>query len=127
MSKKQISRKGTGGRVYGGDPDLVHIPDGHRADVGQWLARTLADRMRSDAANRTRPEKDMDVYSKPLCPGCYMVVLFNAAVALAKDSGQSFSELGRTMSEAFAKLATCPDDDQACIEEIAVKLDGGLI
>lgn len=119
--KKKLTRNGTGGRVYGGDPDLVHIKDGQRQEFGRAIAYTLERRMRYAATEAGHDS----AWEKPLCPGCYMVALFNAAVTLAKENGQPFSELGRTMSEAFAKLATCPDDDPACIEEIAVKLDGG--
>jgi hypothetical protein len=116
-----ITQNGTHGRVYGGDPGLVHIPDGERGEMGRTVAIFLGDRMRYKAQNRG----EMEAWSTPLCPGCYMVALFNAAVTLAKESGQPLSELGRSMAGAFTALADCKDGDEACIESITVKLDEG--
>lgn len=122
---------GTNGRVYGGDPGLVHIPDGERAEVGQWLAGMLGKGMRVRAVlQKAQPGEEgarwAEHQAMPLCPGCYMVALFNAAVALAKESGQPLAELGRSMAGAFNALADCPEGDAACIESIQVKLDGGV-
>jgi hypothetical protein len=105
------------GMVYRGACDLVHIADGKRAEMGEELAREL-DAMMRDAANWEAGNHDAD--NKPLCPGCYMVALFNAAVSLANDNGQSLSELGRSMSTAFWNLAT---RGESHIESIAVELD----
>jgi hypothetical protein len=118
-----ISQNGTNGRVYGGDPALVHIQDGQRTFVGRYVANQLEHYMRAAAAAARKPEQDMDPWTLPLCAGCYMVAIFNASVFLAKDSGQSLSELGRTMSAAFAALIDYPDGDPDCIESINVMLD----
>ncbi len=99
-------------RIYGGDPKYVHIPDGQRKAVGANISRLLDREMRS----RARAS-----YDTPLCPGCYMVALVNAAVLLADANGQSRSELGRSMSQAFAKLAA--DPAKGLTEEIEVILD----
>jgi hypothetical protein len=96
--------RGTLGRVYGGDPSLVHIADGQRRDVGKQIASYTT------ALIRSRAEGDyLHRRTSPLCPGCYQVALFNAALALAKANGQSATELGNTMANAFAKLAAGGD------------------
>ncbi len=106
------------GRVYGGDPTLVHIPDGKRKLMGRQLAH-IADSLQRHAAKEAGNRSD-----GPLCPGCYMVALFNAAVFLAQSNGQSLAELGHTMSEAFDML-THPNTIGASdgMEEIDVYLD----
>ena len=110
------------GMVYRGACDLVHIADGKRAEFGEELARELDAMMRNAAieSGAITPAQAWDAGALKLCPGCYMVALFNAAVALAKDNGQSMSELGRSMSAAFAELAIGGPDR---IESIAVRLD----
>lgn len=122
---------GTEGRVYGGNPALIHVMDGTRAELGEYIAGKVAAEMRIGAVlDGTRslaqaygteghplsPTKD----AQKLCPGCYMVVLFNAAVKLAQENGQSLSELGNSMAEAFRKLA---EGGSGAIEEIEVLLD----
>lgn len=88
-------------RTYGGDPNLVHIMDHHRQDVARVVADTLGSLMRLAAKiNGTVYDPD-----HPLCPGCYMIALFDAAVHLANDNGQDVRELGHTLSKAFADLA----------------------
>ena len=79
--------------VYRGNPELVHIPDGARADLGKELSEYVDNRIRGFVG-----------YNRFLCPGCYMVAGFHMMVKLAEDNGQSLSELGRTMSAAFAEL-----------------------
>lgn len=115
---------------YRGNAELVHIPDGERTAVGRWLADMLGKGMRTrHVVDSAPPGGETAALTKaqemPLCAGCYMTAVFNAAVFLAKDSGQSLAELGRTMAAAFQQLADCPDGDEACIESIAVKLDEG--
>jgi len=88
---------GTYDRVYGGNPELVHIKDKHRRELGKGFAMAL------DSVMRERAE--MDATGKALCPGCYMIALYDAAVYLAQDNGQSLSELGHTMAWAFTQLA----------------------
>lgn len=107
-----VSRNGTMGRVYGGDPDLLHFRDGTRKDAGRRVADFIDDDMRR--INNT----DGDT---PLCPGCYMIALLNAAICLAQDNGQPLSELGRSMAHAFSLLSD--DADAAMTEEILVILD----
>lgn len=110
-----LTHNGTAGRTYGGDPDLVHIHDGDRKAVGRMLAGFLEMQMRYQSP------KGPDL-NAPLCPGCYMVALVDAAIDLAAGSGQSLRELGHTMSQAFADLAEQGHDyDTAQIEEIAVR------
>lgn len=108
-------------RVYGGDCNLIHVEDGKRTELGARVANYLDVVMRHDAWER-RARSRREIESQPLCPGCYMVVGFNAMLTLARANGQSVSELGRTMSAAFKRLEEC-GDDAACIEEIEVMLD----
>lgn len=87
---------GTYGRKYGGDPDYAHVPDGQRNMVGLSVADYVSLVIRS-----------MDVDATPLtpvCPGCYMVVLFNAALELARRNGQDIDELARSMSHVFQTM-----------------------
>lgn len=110
------------GRIYGGDTGLIHIADGQRRNVGARLAVLLDSIMRADArmrGDRTEAEADR----QDLCPGCYMVALFNACVELAVQNGQSLSELGNTMAAAFQQLADNPNATAANIEHIGVILD----
>jgi hypothetical protein len=112
----------TNGRVYGGDSGLVHIKDGNRVAMGIHTAMFLDDSMRSAAfadGDRTLEQAD----NQNLCPGCYMVALFNAAVHLAQQNGQSLDELGRSMSEAFGMLAKNENPTALYIESIIVQLD----
>lgn len=108
-------------RVYGGDCDLIHVQDGQRGKMGEAAARYIDMSMRHEAW-KARARTRNEVETQSLCPGCYMVVGFNALLTLAKQNGQSLPELGRTMAAAFTKLAEC-GDDAACIEEINVLLD----
>lgn len=108
----------------GGDDNYVHIPDGKRAEVGADLARLTDKVIRVfDLESGVDPSGfyDPQRYVKPLCPGCYMIALFNAAVELAKANGQSLKELGLTMAQAFVELAN--DPKAGVTEEIEVFLD----
>jgi hypothetical protein len=109
-------------QVYRGKPELVHVTDGQRVKVGEAVASVVDDAMRSNAFWTAPTEEAMTAYreDKQLCPGCYMVVLFNAAVTLAKRNGQSLTELGRSMACAFDTLSKGGPD---AIESIQVKLD----
>lgn len=115
----------TNGRVYGGDTGLIHIADGERKLVGASLGMMLDETMRQAAlarGDRTREEAE----SQDLCPGCYMVALFNAAVFLAQQNGQSLDELGRTMADAFESLTDrrrLEVEDRVLIESIEVRID----
>lgn len=103
----------TMGRVYGGDPRLIHIPDGQRERVGKDAADFMDGRIRMAA------RRQLEI--KPLCPGCYMVAGFDMLVALAQDNGQSLKELGLTMAQAFQELAS--EEGDPFREEIRVILD----
>lgn len=92
------SQAATLGRVYGGDKRLVHVPDHRRADVGRAVAAFIDARMREVQTFNLPP-------TAPLCPGCYMVVLIDAAIALAEADGQDPCELGRSLAHAFAHVA----------------------
>lgn len=111
----ELTRNGTDGRVYGGDPNLVHIEDGQRCVAGAYLARELDRAMRIAAAKRGANA------TGALCPGCYMIAIFNAAIELANANGQPVAELGRTLSTAFVRLADRPV--LGMTEEILVILD----
>lgn len=113
-----LTRDGTDGRVYGGDPALIHVPDGQRKSAGELAAQAIDLIMRRLSDRVPWPQRA----SKLLCPGCYMIVLFNAAVYLAQRNGQPLSELGATMARAFSKLASAPMSE-ALLEEIEVVLD----
>jgi hypothetical protein len=115
MTDKQLTRNGTDGRVYGGDTGLVHIPDGDRRQVGWEIAACAEDIIRAHAKLAGRK------YNGDLCPGCYMIALFNAAIHLAESNGQPLRELGLTMAKAFTDLAANPA--AGVTEEITVILD----
>jgi hypothetical protein len=114
---------GTEGRVYGGDPNLIHIADGTRAEVATQVADFVGAemRLRADAQGQRTWSQIWGSERQNLCPGCYMVVGFNTLLVLAERNGQSLRELGLTMAEAFSKLAE--DQSPATIEEIMVILD----
>lgn len=115
------TKNGTEGRVYGGDCNLIHVADGQRANMGELLAQELDYKMR-DGAFMSGARDYKQAIDQQLCPGCYMIVLFNASVTLAKNNGQSLNELADSMIAAYQRLKECGDKD-ACIEEIAVILD----
>lgn len=106
---------GTEGRVYGGDPGLTHIPDGERAALGRGMAREMELAIRNAAG--IYPWRSE--YARPLCPGCYMVALYNMAVELARVNGQSYRELGDTLAAKFRDLARTGDPTP--IEHIEVR------
>lgn len=118
-----LTHNGTDGRAYGGDPALVHIPDTHRTDVGRSLAAML------EAEMRTLGTLGMGHAPKPydsgddLCPGCYMIALFDAAVFLAKQTGQPVRELGASMADLFRRLAVQgeyqPTEEMIVLDDIA--------
>jgi hypothetical protein len=111
-----VSQEGTQGRVYGGDPNLIHIPDHHRKDVGIDLADNLEGTMRLLAIqNQGVSFADRD---KKLCPGCYMIAGIDMMLVLADRNGQDRRELALTLVEAFKKLADDPNAD--LIEEVHV-------
>lgn len=111
-----VSQDGTQGRVYGGDPDLIHIPDHHRKDVGKALADNLDGTMRLLAIQGQGIE--FDDRTKALCPGCYMIAGIDMLLVLADRYGQDRRELALTLAEAFTKLAVDPTAD--LIEEVHV-------
>ncbi len=111
---------GTNDRVYGGDPSLIHIADGERAHVGDYMAAELDEEMRKlafDSGARDFKETQEQL----LCPGCYMVAGYDMLVTLAKANGQSLKELALTMAAAFTELAK--DTSQPYRESITVILD----
>ncbi|MCR5870655.1 MULTISPECIES: hypothetical protein [unclassified Sphingomonas] len=114
----RLTQDGTEGRVYGGDPNLIHVPDGKRADLGKALATDLDHLMRVGARGRTLHQAS----TQPLCPGCYMIVGFDMLVTLADRNGQSRTELANSMIRAFEHLRDNPEGP-GLVEEIAVVLD----
>jgi hypothetical protein len=109
-------------QVYRGCAQLVHIEDGHRAVMGRELATQLDFAIRQRAAEVQEDESTGNPWNDPLCPGCYMVAVFNCAVELARRNGQSLTELGNSLAGAFKLLADSPDDHNV-IESIEVQLD----
>ena len=95
-----LTRNGTNGRTYGGDENLIHVPDGFRGAYGKRVADFVDQIMREGAEGRT-PE---EIEAQALCPGCYMVVMFNASLYLAARSGQHPAELSATLGMAYAEL-----------------------
>jgi hypothetical protein len=123
------TRNAETGMVYRGACDLIHIQDGQRAETGATLAGYLDTMMRTDALNdgtRTYAQT-FGPDAQPLCPGCYMVAVYNMAITLAQENGQSLAEMGRSLSRAFANLAALADEgatgDALRMESIAVALD----
>ena len=114
---------GTEGRVYGGDPNLIHIADGTRYQVAERAAEVIGAEMRLRAHQEGQRTWNQIWGSErqSLCPGCYMVVGFDTMLLMARQNGQSLRELGLTMANAFAKLAE--DQSPRTIEEILVILD----
>ena len=109
--------------VYRGRKDRVHIADGERRAMGRGMALNLDAAMRS-AAYRDNERQYGELFgadAQPLCPGCYMVALFNCAVALAKDNGQDLRELGATLAAAFGELAK--SGEAVDMESITVLID----
>lgn len=115
-----LTHNGTSGRSYGGDPELIHIPDHHRGDVGKMVAQSVDEIMRLiHTLEQGREGYASTPTASTLCPGCYMIALFDGLVELAKRTGQPVSELAHTMSNAFAKLAA--DGEYRMTEEIEVQ------
>lgn len=119
----------TEGRVYGGARNLIHLADGTREEFGAYMATQLDMTMRNRAVrNKSRtPEQawgdpDRQQPRQQLCPGCYMVAIVATAVALAERNGQSITELGNSLSKAFADLAKYGADARN-MEWIDVQLD----
>jgi hypothetical protein len=105
--------------VYRGRPEFVHIEDGQRAAMGRMVARLLSDEIRAAAFR----QGNKDAYDIPaVCPGCYMVAVFNCAIELARLNGQSLTELARSLGTAFQSLAQDGAYSES-IESIEVQLD----
>lgn len=117
-----LTRDGTQGRVYGGDPNLIHVKDGKRRDFGDMLADVVDMHMRYGPLG-AGDTKARERAFKKLCPGCYMIVMFNALITLAERNGQPLSELAATMAAAFETLIGEEDYSKAYTEEIEVLLD----
>lgn len=109
--------------IYRGNPGLIHIADGQRASVGRLLANQLDYNIRSRAIDEAEGYAAIaDILNNPLCPGCYMVAVFNCAIELAKRNGQSLTELGNSLGNAFKALAQDGAHAES-IESIEVQLD----
>ena len=121
----KLTHNGTGGRAYGGDPDLIHIPDHHRADVGVAIASQVDALMRVLGVLGVGHEPAPMDSEKPLCPGCYMIALFDAAVELARREGQPVTELGYSMAQMFYSLAQ--DGSYRPTEEMVVTGSPSLV
>lgn len=115
---QKLTHNGTDGRSYGGDPSLIHIPDHHRADVGKAVADMLTATMKALATLGVGHDAESYDSDKPLCPGCYMIALFDASIELAKREGQSVQELGLSMAQLFTKLAQ--EGEYRATEEMTV-------
>lgn len=106
-----LSMNGTLGRVYGGDPGLVHLADGTRGSFGQRVASFIDAEMRAQSA--AGPDA-------ALCPGCYMVAIVATAMTLADRYGQPMNELGRSLAYAFTQVAELSDAAMELPEEILI-------
>lgn len=115
---QKLTHNGSDGRSYGGDPNLIHIPDHHRADFGRAIADTVISTMRLLGTLGVGHDAEPYDGDKPVCPGCYMIGLFDALVELAKRDGQSVQELGASMAELFTQLAK--DGEYKPTEEMIV-------
>jgi hypothetical protein len=113
-------RDATLGRVYGGDSGLIHIADGQRVRFGREVGSFVSVKMRREAVLSGQRNGE-EAAQLNLCPGCYMVAIFNCAVELANKNHQSLVELGNSLSRAFAQLAKDPSVEN--IEHIGVLLD----
>lgn len=102
-------------RVYGGDCNLVHIPDGERKAAGVIIAEYLDTFVRGHNRALGRNADGL------LCPGCAMIALFNAALVTAERNGQPRAELAATMRNAFDRLLR--DPAAGLTEEIEIILD----
>lgn len=102
--------------IYRGAPNLIHVQDGQRAALGREVAHHIDVMIRSQAVGR----EPHQLVSQNLCPGCYMVVGFNAMVELAQQNGQSLTELANSMIGAFQQLR---DQGIEAREDIEVQLD----
>lgn len=102
------------------DPGLVEVPDGERGQVGAFVARDIEAAMRS-IAHRRGADGAYDIDAK-MCPDCYMVVLFNAAMKLAKLNGQPPKELCMSLGNLF--LAAVQQDNYEPIESNGEKKHG---
>lgn len=99
--------------IYRGQANLVHIRDGERRAIGQRLAADLSARIRDNAGAWD---------DRKLCPGCYMVAVLNCAIELARLNGQSLTELGNSLGDAFKQLAMDGGHAES-LESIEVALD----
>lgn len=89
-------------QVYRRKPSHVHVKDGQRRTLGAMAAEYIGAMMRRADGFAADMEASEDL---PLCPGCYMTVLVNAATYLAQQNGQSLAELGVTLGRTFLAIA----------------------
>lgn len=102
----KVTRQNSG-LVYRKRPERCHIVnDGHKM-MGERMANWLELQMRKGAEESIGKE---DAWKLLICPGCYMEVVFYAAISLAQRAEQSTRELGRTMAQGFTMLANDPDN-----------------
>ena len=93
----KLTQNGLAGKVYWQDQNLIHAED-QWIPFGERTANGLEMLIRR-AAN----DWNMD---KAVCPACYMLTLYNAAVFMAERNDQSMKELGESMAQLFTELAT---------------------
>lgn len=110
-----VSRPQHTAQVYGHslNPDRIHFPDGTHTEAGRQIARVVDEMMRT-----ADPDAAPDAQ---LCPGCYMLAMFNALLYLARDNGQDPRELAATMGKTFSDLgAFLAARDDAPLEILAL-------
>jgi hypothetical protein len=97
------TRNSQTGEIYAGDPRLIHIANGQRAEVGEltslFMERVIRYEAHKSGARPFETSRDLT-----LCPGCYMMAAFDMLIALAQRNGQPLEELGSVMSQAFKTL-----------------------
>lgn len=109
-----VSRQSPAAQVYGVslNPERLHFADGSHVEAGRTVA-TFLDALQRDA-NPDAPDDAL------LCPGCYMLVLFNASLFLAADNGQSGLQLARTMERAYGDLRRYLEQNPRPLDELAI-------
>lgn len=101
---KERPERQSDGRVYGGREQYIHIKDGQRARFAREVAEFITTKMKAEAVARgSRTQEQADVQSP--CPGCSMIIVFNVAIILACQSGQSLREMAISLGKAFTTLA----------------------
>lgn len=99
MVNEVVRRDRRGNILYPDRPELVHTPDERRIAFSYEVADFIEAGMRRDAAAVGKEAEG------PLCPGCFMTTLLNAAMIMARRHNLSPEELGATLGHEFFEIA----------------------